>query len=723
MERVVGRGVRAELWLWPIDAASIGKGTVVVHAVDRAWSLVSRDSRVANHDSLVLPLASAHFRWRSARVRHRPTVPLVLTAPTGIGDLRLFPVVDIGPHHCAVDSPVAFPTNELFPSVELVGDRGILRRTAVRVLENIPWVTGTGHRGYRVRLRFVDGIAHAEPEYDLVDEPDSIRRLLELATLLDLPCTVDGGPVFRFSELHDTELCVTSDVQVVGATRRTLTFDLFAVSYECVVRLLGNRGGVTRFSLPLLLRRRRRRFEPRTPVRADVQLSFWNPATGMPARRRVVDLSMGGVCCEVRDEDVLWPFLPLERAELEFEQETVAVGDVIVRSLDRRRCHLSFENPTLRRNDGLGRLLAALRRPELRIHDGKDLDPQLDLYRGVHLVTPYMEQQLAAAGEGFRRSWQSAHESGSVCRTLTRTEDGRTVASVTALMAWDGTWLGQHLAARKNRLGCTPGTLLLAFLDHVLLRDDCRQMAFFSTVSNKKMNAIHERFQSLTGTAEAVARTRVRAFLLRGATSRVGDEADENRDVPTNAQKALTVRRLRPRDRTVIHRAARRQLGTLVANALAFDAGSLTLPIVRPLFRQNRLVRRRNIFLVSDGLLRVAAVTERTSPGLCIPGILNATWLIPVHLEIEDATGARQPSRLAIERAVDMLELEQDEPSRLVIVDESVEPSWLTDLGLEPAFDAYVYVLNRAGLHRYAMFLAESYGEFNAGGSPRAASG
>src|SRR5690606_18391076 len=114
-----------------------------------------------------------------------------------------------------------------------------------------------------------------------------------------------------------------------------------------------------------------------------------------------------------------------------------------------------------------------------------------------------------------KHAWRTAHASPDLCRTFARYEDGDAVASVTALQAWDRTWLGQHLAARPDRTGCTPGELLMTFMDYVVLRPDCRQMVFFVAASNDRMNAIQTRFQELTGTPEAAVRVPLRAWLFR----------------------------------------------------------------------------------------------------------------------------------------------------------------------------------------------------------------
>jgi len=699
LDRVDGRGDRAELWIHPTPAAELaGPGGLVVHLSDPALTLFTRTPRIVDADTLAFPLNTVRVRERPDRA-HRAigyTSGLVLTAPSGVGDLRVLPVVDVGSEVCAVRSPEALAEGFVLHGVELVGDAGVLRRCAATVLECVPWVTIRGTREFRLRLRMHDARGRPGPTHDTVDDPERVLRVLELAALLRTNARL-GVCRGRVAGVEGAELSLEGvGDEVVAGTRCSVELDLFAVSYEGQVRVLAHDGAHARTTLPLFLRRRRRRAEERSLVgEADhVSVSFRNPVTQSEELRRIRDISQGGLRFEVEKEDVLWRGLHLENAALLDRGHRISLGSLEVRARPGSDCRVSFGDSRCAQQEEFAALLTRIRQPDLEIHDGSTFRSQLALYRHVGLLMPYMEDQLAAAGSALDDNWLRAHQSGAIARTLARYEDGEAVASVTATMGWNRSWLGQHLAARKNRSGCTPGTLLLAFLDHVLLRPDCRWMVFFVTEHNEKMNRIHERFAELTGTPDAMARYGAGVWVMQG---------------PVEPIDGVRVRPRKRRDDALIARASARQMGSLVASGLSFDS---RIDATQRRYKRLGLRRGREVRIAgTHGRPRIATLTERTSAGLCIPGILNATWMLPLHFV---RTPARAPCRRSVHAALADLTLEPDEPNRLVFADPTIDESTFSSLGLSKLTDAYVYVMSRAGLRRYASYLTESYGELNA---------
>jgi hypothetical protein len=83
--------------------------------------------------------------------------------------------------------------------------------------------------------------------------------------------------------------------------------------------------------------------------------------------------------------------------------------------------------------------------------------------------------------------------------------------------------------------------------------------------------------------------------------------------------------------------------------------------------------------------------------------LLHATWLLPLH------DGGSNEHLLAA--LVQGLDLDEREPRRLVLAARGLPGEPFEMAGLAPLVDVNVYVLNRAGLRRYASYLLESYGE------------
>ena len=637
---------------------------------------------------MLVPLSGARFET-FARGPTLETDELVLICPTGVDDLHVLPVVELEATGCTVESTVGLVVGHTFPHVELHGDRGPLRVASAVVVEAEAWVDPLGQPFLRHRLRFDLPLATQAPppEYDVLADPERIDRVLTLASLLhtDLASSEPGHRVLVGCEAD--HLVMTGSVwNRIGPVE--IAFDLFALRYEATVRVLA----AHRTTRPLLLRRRRYRSESRIDTRErNLFVRFQHPLRRESQRASVFDISARGICFSAEEEPLLWPGLMLERAEIEVASGRVQLGALEVRSATDRLAHVRVATQDTV-SPAFGDLLASLRHPDLEVHDGSDFDAQLDLYRACGLVMPFMNDLLNAQRAEARDAWRRAHaQASSLCRTFARYEQSEAVASVSALQAWERTWLGQHLAARPGRTGCTPGELLMAFLDYVLLRPDCRQMVFFASASNARMNGIQRRFQELTGTAEAATCVELRGWSLAAAAER-------------EKRTGSTVRVPNPSDRRVIERSVRRDWGGLVSRALSFDAESLSLASLARMYRRVGLHRRREVLVSCDGgLPRWAAVTERGSPGLSIPGLLHATWLLPLH------DGESDETHLA--SLVGRLRLEEREPRRLVLAARGLPTTPFEQAGLESLVDVNVYVLNRAGLRRYASYLLESYGE------------
>jgi hypothetical protein len=230
-------------------------------------------------------------------------------------------------------------------------------------------------------------------------------------------------------------------------------------------------------------------------------------------------------------------------------------------------------------------------------------------------------------------------------------------------------------------------------------------MVFFTTVANAKMNGIQERFRTLTGTPEALAQFRVRAWLVQphGASGEWTRSATES-------------------DLRTLENAARRELGDLPMRALSFDAEHARLERLGAAFDRVGLRRGRRIDVVesAEGIARFALITERCEPGLCVPGLVDATWVLPLHLDRSaDPRGATdnhgdrdaRDARARLVDAIHALPLDTFDRRRLLLVPNTTEAP---TPDAEHAFDANVYVFNRAGLRRYVAFLTEAFGEIGA---------
>jgi hypothetical protein len=235
----------------------------------------------------------------------------------------------------------------------------------------------------------------------------------------------------------------------------------------------------------------------------------------------------------------------------------------------------------------------------------------------------------------------------------------------------------------------------------VLPRPDGHFLLFFVKADNRRMNSFYERFFTSAGTSEAVKRATVELW------SRAGELAE----APGPVEGGFRIRLCKSGDELLVSRAARRALGELAAAALSMLPGEIELPDTAARFAKAGLQRSRSCrLLVSRGQPLYAIIEERTPPGLNLTWMLNANWLLPIHPDLD-------PNGLAIEAAVrHVVQSPAQSPvgDRFVIVPEGLFGPPLQAAGFNKLAAVYLYVLNRAGVHRYYYYTASRYGEVGA---------
>ena len=157
-------------------------------------------------------------------------------------------------------------------------------------------------------------------------------------------------------------------------------------------------------------------------------------------------------------------------------------------------------------------------------------------------------------------------------------------------------------------------------------------------------------------------------------------------------------------------RAAERCLGRDSAMALSMAARELELPDTSARFARAGLERARPCRLIEhEGEVTHVLLEERTTPGVNLTWMLNATWVLPVHRG--DRGGA------ALRRALaDVLARPAQAPTgeRFVNAPAGLDRDVLRGVGFEHIASVEMFVLNRAGVHQFFQYATRRYGELDA---------
>ena len=624
LHSVVGRGPSARLLISPVQAKAVTpSGQTRIFCPEEGWAFTATSTVALDARTLSVGIASGVLARIPARTSRHQTAsdrPLLLVVPRGIGEVHVLPVVDVGAEIVAVDSPVGLRPGETLASVDLWADRGCIRHADAEVLDSAPWYDLAGRARFRLRLRLRTAEARGTTGYDLLSDPAKIQRLFELTSLLESEGTFADGTAVSVETLAEDHVVLHARglLGPLETARRTLRFQLFDVSYEADVRVIDRTGAKLSIAWPVVVRRFRQRSESRTLVRdRSVRIEYVDALSGELRAREVLDLSFGGARFAIeRATDVLWEEMPLASAALRWGTKTLPLGRVRVRGAADGTCRVSFDD-NLADDPQLGELLTTLRHPDLVVQDGSDFDRPYALFKRVELLEDFMVEGVDARLDEVRDNWRRLHTSPDICRSVMRREGDDAVAWVSSVQAWPGTWIGQHMAALPGRRGCTPGLLFSAYLDHVLLRADCRFMAIFTSTENGRINDMHRRFNELTGTSEAFSEARFEVWRVPPGFS---------------SPRNLSPAQMASGHHTLIARAAQRTLGVMPATALGLTDSQIEFPELAGKFDAAGLLRsRQSRVVVERGTPRVAVLHENTSVGANLTGMLDATWLLPLH--------------------------------------------------------------------------------------------
>jgi hypothetical protein len=696
-----------------VPVAAALNGPVKIRSADPLRPFELRASRIelAGPGRARVALADATFSSAAAAVAPGSTAPLViaLAAGTDALDGYTFPVLELDDDACLIETTVPLEPGRTFVPVELYGESRVIRQAAGTVGETIAWLAPDGSRSFRSRLHLEDRTFEPGARcYDLLSEPRRVLRLLELGALTGVSGWYEaihwGRDRLSLAGCAGGQLTVTLEggmpERLPLPPRITLGFELFAISYEMEARVLRLRGRELAVSLPLVLRRRRRRRDERVVFASDDRptVTWRNPLDGTSERAAIVDLSRGGLCIERPAGSRIWPGLTLEGAVLSWKGSKARAGGATVRGLEDERCHLELAGLDSTAEERVRDWLLSRRHPQLERHDGADFRTVLDLYRRAGLLSEYMMRNLEALAPTAAAGWRRLHGPRSdVADTfLHRGGEGLTGA-ITSIRAWDHTWFTQHFGVIATAGGRTSGALATVNVESILSRRDAHYMAFFVNAANAAVNAFHQRFLDLTGTPETLDKSLVELWWAPG-------------EVPTSTPESGRCRPLRRGEGQLVARGAERALGRHAARALSMVADELTLPATRAGFRRAGLDRHRTVEVATstDGRPAWAILREHSSAGINLTWMLNASWMVPLHPRADlDGAGVRAALGQVLSGPAPT-----PTGDRFLIVNAAAAPvAQLEAAGFRRLLRANLFVLTRAGVHRYQHYLLDRYGE------------
>lgn len=631
------------------------------------------------------------------------------------GGRQCYPILDIGVRALRVETSTPLSVGTVLGDLIVIFHRQVLRRGEGVVTSCSPVLYPDGRLVYEcgVRHRNVDRRRIDKPVSERVDIDDIARVRAILWALCDLeyevavsgPTGVVTGrmlPQKNIDRGRVPELsCRVKDADRLPIRSGAVTVEcsLFGSGYRFYARITGRRGDVLTLSPSPKLHEWRRRSEERTPLGpkhggVGAVVSYRHPLTGARRVHPLVDLSSHGFSFPpgTSDEE-LWAGLPLKDVRIHLGEVAFKAPEVAIRSVSPSRVSAEMRDLPDREADLMREQLIEHGPEKIQFHDGREFDALVAFHRSMNLLEKDMEANLATTFDETRRTWRLAHDrSARLMRTAIVPWRGGIGAALTSVRAYERTWVFQHSAVASGAVPAGAGQLHGILMRLAAHRRDGEYIAGAIDADARAMHSLVNSFFSQSTPAHRGAMR----LTLYAAPARAEPVRDDG-----------VVRRLRGRDEALVEHVGARQLDPVCARALSLRAGEIELPETRAAYAKLGMERRREAFGAFSGDQCVAVLlNEVASPGLCLSGLMSASFLLPV-LQGADPDGTKQLALCALARGA---RVPGDPPNRFMFVPANTDHGPVLAAGWRPIGHCTYFALHRLGIVDYQRYIADKYG-------------
>ncbi len=652
----------------------------------------------------------------------RPSRSVRLTPPSDVafaiflnevegGGRKCCPILDIGVRGLRIETSVPLGLGTMLGDLIVLFRREVLRSGEGMVTSCSPALYPDGRLVYEcgVRFRSATGrrIETSTSERVEIDDIARVRAILWALCDLEYEVTLSGptgivkGRMLQQKAIDRGRVpelrCRVSDADRLPLRSGAVTVEcsLFGSGYCFYARLTDRRGDVLTLSPSPKLREWQRRREERTPFgpHSDAIVSYRHSLTGARRAHPLVDLSSHGFSFPpgASDEE-LWPGLPLKDVRIHLGGLAFKPPEVTIRSVSPSRISAEMRDLPDRQADLLREQVIEHGPEPIHFHDGRGLEDLVSFHRSMNLLEPDMEANLLASQDEARRTWAVAHNrSAGLMRTAIVPWRGGIGATLTSVRAYERTWMFQHNAVASGQVPAGAGQLHGILMRLAAHRRDGEYIAGAIDSSAKAMHALVTNFFAQSTPAH------------RGATRLVLYAAPASVAPPTHPE----VRRLRGRDEALVENVGARQLDPVCARALGLRAGEIELPSTRAAYAKLGIERTRDAFGAFSGDRCVGVLLRETaSPGLCLSGLLSASYLLPVLPEA-DQDGSRRAALCQLARGA---RVPGDPPKRFLFLPLGADDGPLRMAGFAPIGECTFFALHRLGVLEYQRYVADKYG-------------
>jgi hypothetical protein len=663
-----------------------------------------------------LVVESAPVKRPSRSVRLRPPTDVafaICLVEVDGGGRQCCPILDIGVRGLRVETSTPLALGTVLGDLLVLFRREVLRSGEGVVTSCSPALHPDGRLVYECGVRFRSAsprrIETGASDRVEIDDVSRVRAILWALCDLEYEVTVSGPTgVVKGRMLQQPAIdrgrvpelrCRVSDADRLPIRSGAVTVEcsLFGSGYRFYARVTARKEDVLSLSPSPKLREWHRRDEERTALAAGsgAIVSYRHALTGARRVHPLVDLSSGGFSFSpgAADEE-LWPGLPLKEVRIQLGELSFKPPVVAIRSTSPTRVSAEMRALPDREADLLREQLIEHGPEPIQFHDGGGFDDLVAFHRSKKLLTPEMESSMTAAFDESRRTWRIAHaRAAGLMRTAIVPWRGGIGASLTSVRAYERTWIFQHNAVASGPVPAGAGQLHGILMRLAAHRSDGEYVAGIISSGARGMHGLVTNFFTQSAPAHRGA---TRLFLY-GAPAAPDPASGDRR----------SVRRLRGRDELLIEHVGARTLDPVCARALGLRAGEIELPRTRATYEKLGIERTRDAHgAFADDRCVAVLLRETASPGLCLSGLLSASYLLPVQPGA-DPDGSRRRALCQLARAT---RIPGDPPVRFLFVPDGSDDEPIRASGFTPIGECTFFALHRLGILEYQRYVADKYG-------------
>jgi hypothetical protein len=722
MVGISGNSGNLVLALGPVPSCPPGPARAVVDFSDRGHQLFLAGLLTPAADGgAELALESAPARRPSRSTRLAPSADVafaICLLEVEGGGRQCYPILDIGVRGLRIETSAPLALGTVLGDLIVLYRREVLRSGEGVVTNCSPVLYPDGRMVYECGVRYrstgrrrMDASLNERLERAEIDDITRVRAILwalcdlEYEVALSGPTGVVKGRMLQQGATDRSRVpelrCRVKDADRLPLRSGAVTVEcsLFGSGYRFYARISERKGDVLTMSPSPKLREWHRRSEERTTLarQTDAIVSYRHALTGARRAHPLLDLSSHGLSFSpgASDEE-LWAGLPLKDVRIQLGAVVFKAPEVAIRSVSPSRVSAEMRALPDRQADLMREQLIEHGPEAIRFHDGRGFDELVAFHRSMNLLEHDMEANLAATLDETRRTWQLAHDRAArLMRTAIVPWRGGIGAALTSVRAYERTWVFQHSAVASGAVPAGAGQLHGILMRLAAHRRDGEYIAGAIDASARTMHGLVSSFFSQSAPAHRGAMR----LTLFAAPARLEPARDND--------SVVRVRPLRGRDESLVEHVGARQLDPVCARALSLRAGEIGLPQTRAAYAKLGMERRREAFgAFSDEQCVAVLLQELASPGLCLSGLMSASFLLPV-LPGSDPDGAKQLALCQLARAAPV---PGDPPNRFLFVPTNADHGPVLAAGWRPIGQCTYFALHRLGIVDYQRYIADKYG-------------